>query len=396
MNKTKKDYRKTQIAHIVWKNNSISRSQISNLLKLNLPKTLNLIQEMINDGTLIEDGQAQSTGGRKAQLISLNPAYGYVMGIDFSTKGISACIANFKGMVVFEQSDSFSYKDGKNIIIEKIYNLIDAVNSFAKDNNFNLLHVGICISGLVDKNKGISISFPRLDDWSDVPLKKFVENECGINTSIINHIYAINLAENIYGEHKNYKNLFYFHIGPGLGAGIKINGEIYKSQEVTEGEFGHTTAIENGPICYCGNYGCLESIASDTALVKQVMQAERLKVDSSLFHGRKSSEEITAQEIFRAAETDRLAANICEEAGKYIGTGMANLINIFSPQAIIIGGSMAVPDSVFIKSTINTLNKRVLIRLTKNLKIHFSSFGNKSGIKGAIAFALERYFNSQF
>lgn len=394
MSSQKKEYRKSQILYSLWKNQDLSRSQIASEINLNLPTTSNLIQEMIDDGMLVDDGFADSTGGRKAQLLGLNPKFGGVIAIEFSSRGIFSTLADFKGDIISEESLRFSFQEGKDEIIDKILSAINRKTKIAKDSNLNILHIGICISGLIDVENGMSISFPHFDNWNNVPLKDIIEKHFKIKTSIINHIYSITLAENIYGNYRNYINSLYFHLGPGLAVGLKINGEVYKSHEYTEGEFGHTTVLENGPICYCGNYGCLESVASDYSLVEQILKARDQKVDSILFHNKGIGENITSQDIFNVASQDRLAENILEKAGKYIGTAMANIINIFSPQAIILGGTMAIPDSILIKSALTNLNKSVLLRIAKNLKIHFSSFGDKAGIKGAITFALERYFKS--
>jgi predicted NBD/HSP70 family sugar kinase len=294
--------------------------------------------------------------------------------------------------------DVFSPHDGKDRALEQLYQAIERqIDYIRQDKKQEAKKIGVGISGLVDEDRGISIGFPRFDEWIDVPLKELIEKKFGISSIIENHICCTTLAENIFGKYKDFRNILYFHLGPGLGLGIIINGNVYKGSKFNVGEFGHTTVIENGPICYCGSYGCLETLASDYALISQAKAALREGgVKSRIIDFMGDDKSLTAQAIFSAAaDGDRLAYQIVEKAGQYLGTGIANLINILAPEVLILGGTMAeAGGDLLIQPISRTLKSKALQRLEKDIRIETSSFAKQEGIIGAATLALYHYYSN--
>lgn len=382
----------------IWKEGPISRGKLSNLMNLNLPTISYLVHDLLCSGEIIEVGFALSTGGRKAQLLDVNPNFGRVVTLEFSSKGITSATADLKGRIYNERFNVFSPRDGKNRAIEQIYQAIGhQISYIRRDEKQEAKKIGVGISGLVDEDRGISVGFPRFDEWVEVPLKQLLEKKYGVSTIVENHICATTLAENIFGKYKEFRNVLYFHLGPGLGLGIIINGNVYKGSKFNVGEFGHTTIVENGPICYCGNYGCLETLASDYALIGQAEAALREGVNSRISDFMGKDKNLTAQAIFSAAaDGDRLAYQLVEKAGQYLGTGIANLINILAPEVLILGGTMAnAGDGLLIQPICRTLKSKALQRLEKDIQIKLSSFGKQEGVIGAATLALYHYYSNR-
>lgn len=388
--------RPAAILYELWKEGPISRGVLAERMGLNLPTVSAVVQELIKSGDLIEEGYATSTGGRKAQLLDVNPKQGGIVALEFSSRGILSASADMKGRLQNHVIRPFSVAAGRDAAIEAMIEAVEDQKSFLKeDEGLNLARVGVVTSGLVDEQAGVSLRFPRFEEWMDVPIVAILQEHFGIPVTLSSHVIGTTLAESTFGRFKLKKNYLYIHLGPGLGAGIVIDGYVYRGIRSTVGEFGHMTVDDNGPICYCGNYGCLETLASDWALVAQAEQAIKEGVQSQIPEHVDDSGQITPAAIFQAADMgDRLAANIIDKAGHYLGTGLASMVNLFCPEAIIFGGSMAEDGERLIKSIRHTMKRRALEALEKDIQVDLCSFGQQAGVVGAVAVALHTHYTS--
>lgn len=390
------DSRTASILYELWKEGPISRGTLADKMGLNLPTVSAVVQDLIKAEDLVEEGFATSTGGRKAQLLDVNPRKGGVAALEFSSRGILSASADMKGRLHNHVIRPFKVSSGRSAAIEAMVEALEDQKDFLKqDENLDLSRIGVVVSGLVDEERGVSKRFPRMDDWVDVPLVEILEDHFGVPVNICNHVIGTTLAESIFGRFRHLKNYVYIHLGPGLGAGLVIDGYVYRGPKATVGEFGHMTVDDNGPICYCGNYGCLETVASDWALVSQAQQAIKEGVQSHIPEHVDDTGAITPMAIFQAAEMgDRLAGNIIDKAGHYLGTALASLVNLFSPEAIIFGGSMSEEGGRLLKSIRHTMKRRALEALERDIQVDLCSFGPQAGVVGAVAVALHTHYTS--
>lgn len=389
-------FHKAQIRFLAWRDGPLSRNQIAQTLNLNLPTISNCVSALINEEQILEQGHADSTGGRKAQLLDINPTQGCVIGLTFSSRGVASAWADLKANVHNVKSYPFVPSQGREKALETLY---EAAGHQLRDTSRNaagrpVVQVGVGLSGLLNVQAGISHAFPRFDEWVDVPLRDLLEQRFGIPVVMDNHIAAVALTEHIFGKCRGIDNTLYIQLGPGLGVGIIIGGQIYRGSRLTVGEFGHTTITEDGPICYCGNYGCLESMASDYALIQQAELALRESVNTRILEFSSEPNKITLNAIFRAAQAgDRLANNLVEKVGRMLGTAIANLVNLFGPETIILGGTMAQAGEILLNPLCQTLRGKSLARMESDLKVSTSSFGDDEAIKGALTLALFEYLS---
>ena len=390
----RKSLRKALIRFHVWKDGPVARGRLADDLNLNLPTVSNCVAELLAAGDLVEEGFADSTGGRKPQLLKVNPAKGSVVGLTFSSRGISSAWADLKGSLQNVQIYPFNISSGKgralSIIREAIGDQLDAIR--AADAG-PVCQIGVGISGLLNSAEGVSNGFPRFEEWTDVPLRSLIEDWHEVPTVLDSHIAAIALAETIFGQYRDFRNALYVQLGPGLGLGVVIGGEIYRGSRRNVGEFGHTTLTgDDGPICYCGSYGCLESIASDYAMVQQAEAALREGVGTRIPEFAREPGRITPGAIFRAAQAgDRFATNLVEKVARLLGTGIANLVNLFGPDIVILGGTMSEAGDLLLDPLCATLGSKALDRMDKGVAIKTSSFGKDEAIKGATTLALHTY-----
>ena len=252
----------------------------------------------------------------------------------------------------------------------------------------------ICIAsaGIIDMTKGIVTVSPNLPGWHNVPLRSKISKHFGIKTYLINDASAAALGEFMLGVGKNSSNVIYITVSTGIGGGIIIKGELYLGACGSAGEIGHMTIKANGPRCYCGNRGCLESLASGTAIAREAIRLIREGKKSSLAQiAGNNIANITAKEVSIAAHKgDALAKKVILRAATYLGIGMANVTNIFSPDMIIIGGSVSKMGELLFEPVRQQVLKRAFELPAQAVKIVPSTLGDDVGLFGAAFFAQEQ------
>ncbi|MBX3729721.1 MAG: ROK family transcriptional regulator [Candidatus Sumerlaeia bacterium] len=388
--------RQADVLYQLWKEGPISRGALADLMGLNLPTVSAVVQDLIRAGEVIEEGFATSTGGRKAQLLDVNPKRGGVVAIEFSSRGILSASSDMKGRLHNHVIRPFNPALGREGTIQAIIDAIEDQRVFLKeDEGLELARIGVVLSGLIDEQSGISLSFPRFEDWNKVPIVEILQNHFGVPVNLSSHVTGTTLAESIFGRFKEKRNFLYVHLGPGLAVGMVFDGIVYQGVKVTVGEFGHLTVDDNGPICYCGNYGCLETVASDWALVQQAESAINDGVQTHIPEHVDDTGKITPAAIFQAAEMgDRLAGNMIDKAGHYIGTVLAGVVNLVAPEALVYGGSMVEDGERLIRAIQHTIKRRALEALERDIQADLGSFGLQAGVCGAVAIALHSHYSS--
>jgi glucokinase len=268
------------------------------------------------------------------------------------------------------------------------------------DNLLSLLHsllpkegieaIGIACAGLIDPYKGVVITSPHLPDWSFFPLKERVEAEWGIRTYLMNDANAAALGEHIYGAGRGVKNLIYVTVSTGIGGGVILNGKLYTGAWGTAGEVGHTTIEANGPLCDCGNKGCWEALASGSAIAKEAIKGVIEGIPTSIGEVVSKGEDISAQVVYEAAQRgDRLASDIIHKAAIYFGIGLANLVNMFNPELIIIGGGVAKMGRVFIEPAVAEMKRRAFTIPAEKVRLTLSQLWERAAILGLVAYLQE-------
>lgn len=334
---------KNDILVYIRKKRKTTRREISKRFNVGPAAVSQELKHLFAKKFIVENGFVESTGGRRSALVKLNPEFGTGIGLEVTRRGIRSLRMKFDGTAIKEHvclEDSFSEsgdpEQGLQVLKECIRNALETGGDTAG--------IGIAISGIVDRDNGISVSFPDFPLWSDVSLKKEIESEFSIRTAVEPLIYASLRGEYIYGRSADCDDLIYIHIGKGISCGAVFRGEIYYGASGTGGELGHTVVVPDGPLCYCGKYGCLESVASPVFMEREMKEA----VENGVSTQCAGNGEITADSIINAAEAgDRFARSIVERAGEHIGRAASNLANIFTPDMVVAGGANVHEQNLF-------------------------------------------------
>jgi glucokinase-like ROK family protein len=388
-----KSLNKSTILNVIRLHGPISRAEIAKLTKLTPPTVTNIVGELLESKLVVESELGESTGGRKPILLRINSTAFHVIGVYGGPKRVRAVVATLDGKVVHEVEK----KNPPNPTIEQFLDTLKAtVHQVIKETNAKretFLGIGVGMHGLVDPEKGISIFAPNLN-LRNIPVKAALEKEFNLPVEIENDVRALALGESWFGQGKGISNFICVNVGTGIGAGIIIDHQLYQGISYTAGEIGHTTIDVNGPRCSCGNYGCLEALAAGPAIARRARQMIRLGKKSVIKDWVNGDlDKITGEMIHRAAQLgDTVAIEVLEDTGRYLGIGIANLINTFNPSRIILSGGVSRAGHFVLDALKETVENRALATPAKAVSIVISELGPNAREIGAFTLLLQKLF----
>lgn len=378
------------VLRTIWKFAPISRAEVVEKTNLTGATVSRIVSKLIELEFVREVGYGESQGGRKPILMDINPGAALVIGVDIEVDEIRGVVVDLNGNVLHEEKQNNNENISKDEILGNVKDLIYELLSINKGQE-KIIGIGIGMHGLVDYHKGICI-YPPAFDWSNVPVAEIIEKEFDVPTVLENNDRALALGENWFGAARNMRNFMCLKVGTGIGSGIFTNGEIYRGVSNSAGEIGHTTVDEDGELCHCGNYGCLESMASIPAIIKRTKKLLKQGAESKIYSMvDENIDLVDEQVIFKAAEKeDPIAEQILRAEGRYLGIGIANIINLLNPEAVILGGKITNGGEQILTSLKNTVKNRALSYPLKHMNITYSELGKNGVAIGAATLILER------
>jgi glucokinase len=312
-----------------------------------------------------------------------------VLAIDLGgTKIIAAIISHPTQIIVKDYSLTLA-DEGVEVVTGRVFSAVDRLLKARNIAPSQLHSISIAAAGAIDPERGLVASAPNLSGWHDIPLRDIVSSKYKVNTILINDANAAALAEHRLGAGKGVNNLILITVGTGIGGGIIINGRLYLGTRGSAGEVGHMTIDVNGPRCSCGNIGCWEVLASGTAMAREAI--------ARISRGEKSTltkmvggkiEKITAETVEAAArEGDSLALGVISQVATYLGVGMVNLVNIFNPEMIIVGGGVAKMGELLLEPARRVVREMTFKVATEAMRIVPAQLGEDAGVLGGAIFA---------
>jgi len=382
-----KQINKLLILKTILDNKMISRAKISRLVDLNKATVSNLTDELIKEGYIVEKGYGKSKGGRRPVLLQVNKDVGSIIGIDLGVDYIHVILSNFIGEIIFEEYVNIKMEEPKEKLLNLLFNLIEKAIDNAPPTPKGILGIGIGVPGIVEKESGIVLIAPNLK-WKNVHLKSIIEQRFNLPVYIDNEANAGALGEKWFGEWGKISDLIYLSVGIGLGAGIIIDNKLFRGAAGFAGEVGHTTINFQDDVCSCGNIGCLENFASERALLSVIKKlvkegAEDRYISCENIH------EITPSQIIQAAmDGSRICRMAVLEVAEKMAIGIANLVNIFNPEIVIVGNKASFFGDLFLEKLREVVNQKSFIAQFYDLKIEVSKLKDRAVVLGCIAMVI--------
>ncbi len=380
------------VLNVLQQYRKASRIEISKYSGLSPATVTNVIQELENLGLVREAGKTELPMGRKPILIELNPDIQYLVGLDVGIGKIIGVVINLHSDIIKSIREEFNVNsDDFDLVheMEKVY--LKLIEGLPQEIINKIPGVGVSVPGLVHLEKGVLVFAPNLPNCNNVPLADKLSQLIGKPVYIENEARAMALAEARYGAARGYKNVFCIRLGYGIGGGIIINGELYRGSSYTAGEVGHMTILPSGPLCHCGNRGCLEVFAGGGAIASTALRVLSSGSNSLIREiAEDDSSSITARVVSEAAKRgDEIALKIVKDFANYIGIGIASVVNILNPEVIIVGGGVANTGELLFREIKNNVKKRAFTTMMRFPEILPSMLGEQASSIGVAAYVFE-------
>ncbi len=341
-----------------------------------------LVSDLRARNLVTEGGRSLSRAGRRRVLLNVAPDLAHLVGIRIGRANTRIVVTDFNGKVLSLKRVPTEVSLGK----ERVFNLIERELGIAIKSDPQIRGIGVAMSGVINRNSGTLLFWPKVPGWNDVPIKDHIEKKFGLPVVLEDSVRTMALAEEKFGDAKGRKNFVYVIVSMGIGAAIYINNRLYLGADDLAGELGHTTIDERGELCSCGNRGCLEVYSSGWAIINRIKSGLAQGVHSSLsqlVNGH--SDQISIEAIVDAAKSgDQFAHTVLWEAGLHLGNGIASIVYLLNPEAILLGGEVPrVAKNYLLKPLFHSFRGRTFHRSVGNLKVVVSRLGGEAGAVGA-------------
>lgn len=298
----------------------------------------------------------------------------YILGLDIGGTAVKAGMVNPRGEINHFQSIPTNGQQGPDHVLSTI---IDLVRAFQEREI--LAGIGIAIAGAVDSKTGVCKYSPNLN-WKNVPIGQIIRESTGLETKLINDANAACLGEYFFGAGRNFSSILCLTIGTGIGSGIILDNKLFVGNSGLAPEAGHMAVLKGGPRCSCGRKGCWETLASASAIIKRA--AERINAGTNtVLNDLKDS--LSLEDVLKAwQQGDNLAVEVITEAKEYLAMGIANLVNLFNPQCVVLGGGLIDLNGEFCAGLEDMVKELVFPSFQDTVLIKKAQLGNKAGLAG--------------
>ncbi|AUX92773.1 DNA-binding transcriptional regulator NagC [Mixta gaviniae] len=364
----------------------ISRIQIAEQSQLAPASVTKITRQLIERGLIKEVDQQASTGGRRAISITTETRGFHTIGVRLGRNDATVTLYDLSGKALAEEHYPLPERT-QETLEHALFNAIAHFSAAHQRKMRELIAIAVILPGLVDPDNGIIRYMPHItvNNW---PLVASLRQRFKVTSFVGHDIRSLALAEHYFGASRDCADSILVRLHRGTGAGIIANGQIFLGSNGNVGELGHIQVDPLGERCHCGNFGCLETIAANSAIENRVRHLLQQGYPSAL-----TLDDCTIQAISKAANRgDALATEMIEHAGRYLGKAIAIAINLFNPQKIVLAGEITEAEKVLFPAIESCINAQALKAFRKNLPVVRSELNHRSAI-GAFALAKRAILN---
>ena len=363
----------------------ISRAEVARLTGLSPATVSGMTAELMEGDLIFEKAAGDSRGGRRPILLALNPTAGYVAGLKLTEHQVVGALTDLEATSIATHTGPLP-DPTLDTVIEGVIDVVSLLTIQEEVEKDKLLGVGVGLAGIVEEKRGILRHSP-IFGWRDVPFADLLGARLGVPVRIDNDVNTFTITEQLFGAGQGLKDFLVVTVGRGVGLGIVVNGQLYRGAKGGAGEFGHTVVDPDGRVCGCGNRGCLETYVSDPGMLALAAEA----VSRGELNG--SVKEIDTL-LTRARDGNRAAQAIFAQAGEILGRALANLVNVLSPELIIVSGEGARAGEMMFDPMREALGRHVMSCLAEDTSIQIATWEDGAWARGAAGLVLDELFKS--
>lgn len=389
-NQTRQDKQKRKIIKALSKSeSSLIITDLQKEIKISTPTIIKLLNELIHDELIIEEGKKETDNGRRPTLYTLNINKFYTIGVEILFKRVSIAVVRLDQMVVYEKKYSGFRLENTQECLNEVLAYIEEAFKECKISKESILGIGIGITGRVNSLTGESFNFFT---FTEQPVAQYLSQKLKFPVFIDNDSHIMGLAEQVFGQAKDVNHALILNVSRGLGMTIIANKKIITGGMGFAGEFGHMQMSNSDKLCICGKRGCLGNEVSGHALEEAFKEAINKGESSLLLDNNKQVSDIQYDDILAIAENgDGLSISLLQAMGEKLGMALGNIVNLLNPEVVIIGGKFAQASTFFSDSIKTGMNKTTLTAPLKFLKMKISKLDKEIGCKGAATLVFRQF-----
>lgn len=364
----------------------LSRAEVARMTNLTKVTVSTIVRDILERRIVREIGLGTTTanGGRRPTLLELIPESFFAVGIDIGTTSVKVVLTNLTGSVIGEASAPTVPDHGFDKLLEEIVRIVRQVLSEAQVSVDELKGIGVAAAGIVKSKTGFVVFSPNFG-WRSIQLKEILEEELKVPVFVDNCTRVMAKGEIWFGCGKDVKNMLYLNIGYGIGSAMVVQGRVADN----DSELGHVRLAPNGPLCRCGRVGCLETVASGSAIEARAREWSSVHGDALRREGSgKAVPGVTVKELAAAAANGSpMAREIFREAGLYLGEAIAIAVSVLRPELVVIGGGVSQTGEPLLQPVLDGFRAHVMPDL--DVDIVLSPLGQRAGVLGGASLVLD-------